>query len=242
MHFGCSADPVAAADASLDRLDSAPRPDSRPSPDAQLDDPCDAVVDLFPTPINDESSLFDDEDDGALEVQFKAPFTFSFYDTTYSSVFLNSNGGMTFGAGDTQYEPPASLVTNPGIAVFWGDMRAALAVQREDQMTYQACNDRFIVNYTRLQDVTNIDFDNSAEVTLFPNGSVTIAYGSVLSTGLLVGIFDGTHSDDRTVLIDDSFPDYPALGTGVLMFDSFRDGGGQHGGRLSEKVIEFKVP
>ena len=46
----------------------------------------------------------------------------------------------------------------------------------------------------------------------------------------------------RSVLIDDSFPDYPSLGTGVLMFDSFREGGGQHGGRLSDKVIEFKVP
>src|SRR5687768_4883155 len=90
--------------------DGPPIPDATPPidgpPDADTTDAdttdadpsaCDAVVDLFPVPVSEATSPFDTIDDSTLQVTFTLGFDFPFYGQTHTSVFLNSNGGLTFG-------------------------------------------------------------------------------------------------------------------------------------------------
>lgn len=64
-------------------------------------------------------------DDAALSVAL--PFTFNFYGDSYNSLFVSSNGLLTFGSGNTQFTN-ADLTTSPAqaaIAPFWDDLHMA---------------------------------------------------------------------------------------------------------------------
>jgi hypothetical protein len=202
---------------------------------------CNAVINLFPTPVSDATTAFPDVDDSFLQVNFAAGFQFSFYGTQYSSVFLNTNGGMTFLAGQGDYDLAAADVMSPGIAVFWGDMDAGqttASTARANQMTYEACSDRFIVRYTQLEDNDNAAWNNTATATLEANGRITIVYGTVLSQDILAGVFNGTHTDDRYVAVQNSYTGYASNGTGTILFDDWGPGP-THTGQLSNRTIVF---
>lgn len=202
---------------------------------------CAAVVNLFPTPVNDATSPFAGIDDADLLVTFASGFQFSFYGDQYSGVYLNSNGGMTFGAGESEYDIAADDVLAPGIAVFWGDMDAGAttaSTARANQMTYEACEDRFIVRYTQFQDNDEDTWNNTATVTLVANGKITIQYGTVLSQDILAGVFDGTHTDDDYVTVQSSYSGYSTSGTGTILFDDWGPGP-THTGQLSNQTIVF---
>jgi hypothetical protein len=206
-----------------------------------LDGVCAAVVNLFPTPVNEVTSPFAAIDDASLLVPFAAGFQFSFYGTQYSDIYLNTNGGMTFGAGEDEYDIAAADVVTPGIAVFWGDMDAgddSVATARANQMTYEACEDRFIVRYTQFQDNDNDTWNNTATATLEANGKITIQYGTVLSQDILAGIFDGSHTGDDYVTVQSSYSGYSTSGTGTILFDDWGTGP-THTGQLSNQTIIF---
>jgi hypothetical protein len=214
--------------------------DDKPSaPQATCADP----VDMFPVPVSDTTSPFPGVDDVFLEVPFTEGFTFTFYGTTYSSVFLNSNAGLTFGAGTTSYDIAATEVTSPGIAVFWGDMDAGeyTAETRANQFVYRQCEDRFEVTYTDFQDNDEETWNNTATITLYANGTVKIAYGDVASTDILVGIFDGTHASDQRLGVQATYANYPASGSGIILFDG-HGVGPDHAGELSGQTIRFNAP
>jgi hypothetical protein len=206
-----------------------------------VDGICAAIVDLFPTPVSDATSPFNGIDDADLLVTFATGFQFSFYGDPYSGVYLNTNGGMTFGTGESEYDVAATDVLYPGIAVFWGDLDAgddAVAAARANQMTYEACEDRFIVRYTQLQDNDNDTWNNTATVTLEESGRITIQYGTVLSQDILVGVFDGTHTDNDYVAVQNSYSGYSTSGTGTILFDDWGPGP-THTGQLSNRTIVF---
>jgi len=198
------------------------------------------VVDLFPTPITSDASLFSGVDDSYLEVGFTGGFTFDFYGSTYSSVFLNTNGGLTFGAGDGEYDLQSVDISEPGIAVFWGDMGAFAygAEERANQMTYEQLSDRFVVTYTKFQDLDE-DWNNTATLTLFDDGTTVIDYGDVQSEDILIGIFDGTHVDDRHDLgIRSIYYDYGSLGSGIIL-NEYGHGDEAYEGALNFTTVTF---
>jgi hypothetical protein len=208
--------------------------------DGPLDLPsfCGNVTNLFPTPVGNANTPFLDSDDAFLEVDFAAGFEFSFYGASYTSVFLNTNGGMTFGGGDADYEIAASAVTVPAIATFWGDLDAGSAPSRAGQMTYEACADRFIVRYNQIQDFDEDALHNTAVVTLEESGKITIEYGAVLSQDILAGIFDGTHADDDSVAVADSYTGYATGSTGKVLFNGWGNGP-MHTGQLTNRTIVY---
>src|SRR5262245_27796070 len=61
------------------------------------------------------------QDDTAVSVPL--PFTFRFFDTDYTSLFVSSNGLLTFGSANTAFTN-ADLTNTPNeaaIAAFWDD-------------------------------------------------------------------------------------------------------------------------
>jgi len=201
---------------------------------------CLAAVNLFPTPVSDASSAFPDVDDSYLFVSFRPSFSFSFYGTTYSSVYLNSNGGMTFGGGDGNYDVAASEVSLPGIAVFWGDLDAGEygGATRANQMKYQACAAGFVVTYAQLQDNDTDTWNNTATVTLAANGKITVQYGAVLSQDILVGVWNGTHADDKHLAFTTTINNYSTNGTGSILFDDWGPGPTQSG-QLNNATVTY---
>jgi hypothetical protein len=185
--------------------------------------------------------LFGEVDDDYLEVDFASGFQFSFYGMQYSSVFLNTNGGLTFGTGESDYDLAADEVLYPGIAVFWGDLDAEeySGATRANQMKYRACADRFVVTYTQLQDNDEETWNNTATVTLEASGKITIVYGTVLSEDILVGVFDGTHTDDRYVTVQNSYAAYSTTGTGTILFDDIGPGPSNTTGALNGRTVTF---
>ncbi len=203
---------------------------------------CGEPVDLFPVPVSDDTTLFPSVDDDFLEVSFTEGFTFPFYDTTYDSIFLNTNGGFTFGSGDKRFDVAATEVTQPGVAIFWGDMCASCfeAYLRPHQMVYQQFADRFVIAYSQFQDYDVEAWHNTATVTLYSTGTIVIEYGEVLSEDILVAVFDGTHTDDKYLPLQTIYEDYQSTGTGIILFDYWGEGPG-HEGELSGRTITFKT-
>lgn len=202
-----------------------------------------ASVDLFPTPVSSSTTLFPAitaryaVDDSYLEVPFSMGFTFKFFGNTYNSLSLNTNGGITFGSGNADWSLAAGDVRQPGIAVFWGDMHAGAAPNRAYQMTYEQFTDRFVVRFTQIQDHDNADWNNTATVTLYPEGTIIIQYGDVLSRDILAGVFDGSHLRDQYLSVQNTY-DLAAIGTGVILFDDSGKGPA-HNGELNNRTLTF---
>jgi len=174
-------------------------------------------------------------------VPFELGFTFQFYGSTYDTAYLNTNGGLTFVSESASYDVAAVEVSQPGIAVFWGDMDAGDqgADTRPNQMSYQQCSDHFQITYASLQDNDDGSANNSATLSLHPDGTIDVTYGEVLSQDILVGLFDGSHSDDRYLSVQATYSSYATTGTGIILFDSFGSGPSHTGNELTGQTLHF---
>ncbi len=105
-------------------------------------------------------------------------------------------------------------------------------------MKYQVCADRFVVRYQQLQDWDEPTWNNSATVTLSADGTITVAYGSVLSQDILVGVFDGTHANDQYVAVQGIYAGYSTVATGTILFDAWGQGPG-HVSQLTNRSITY---
>jgi hypothetical protein len=213
---------------------------SSPPPAGDGCGPFGAYVDAFPVPVSDDTSVFDDVDDDALVVPFGAGFTFPFYGGDYDEVYVNTNGGMTFGAGFDSYDVSAADVEAPGIAIFWGDMDAGeyAGETRANQLRWRQSAACFQVAYQQLQDNDSETWVNSATITLYDTGKIVVEYGTVGSEDILVGVFDGTHVDDSYPALGASF-DMSASGTGIILFDYWDAGPDHDGGELTNATITY---
>jgi gliding motility-associated-like protein len=85
--------------------------------------PCDLISSpTFADPWGGDVNF--DDFPPAGEFQVPIPFTFCFYDQTYTSLYINNNGNITFGAGYNTFTAagfPDNFVP-PMIAPFWGDV------------------------------------------------------------------------------------------------------------------------
>ena len=198
------------------------------------------IVQLIPDPTDASSSPFPSIDDSSTALDLG--FTMTFYGQSYDQIYLNTNGGMTFGAGNDNYDVAASAISQPGIAVFWGDMDAGQYAESEvrtDQMAYQRFADKFVIYYDNYQDNDDDAWENTATVTLFPNGTIRFDYGTVGSEDILVGVFDGTHTSDQNVTVQGEYNNYTAT-SGTLIFDYWETGGTLHTGQLNGQTITFR--
>jgi hypothetical protein len=93
---------------------------SRPQPRTpQLEIPRDGTFSLVP--FSGYTSPYRNDDGSSDSISL--PFTFSFYGTPYTSLYINNNGNVSFGASYYQYSPvgfPSSSYVM--IAPFWADV------------------------------------------------------------------------------------------------------------------------
>ena len=76
---------------------------------------------VFSTTSKDAGS----NDDGSIAVDITSVFGgggIEFYDTSYTDIYVNSNGNISFGAANTAYDPNLGGTGTPVIAPFWADV------------------------------------------------------------------------------------------------------------------------
>ncbi|MGH8495991.1 MAG: pre-peptidase C-terminal domain-containing protein [Gammaproteobacteria bacterium] len=152
-------------------------------------------------------------DDTSAEVPL--PFSFPFQGSSFSSVFVNSNGNLTFGSGDGDFtETVGELLSDqPRIAPLWDDLSpnaGGLVVVGSDATS-------LTVTFDGVPQFFNSD-DNTFSVTLRDDGTVEMSYASVGSADNIVGVTEGGGAADPGPSDLSSSPTWPVTGTTYEQF------------------------
>ncbi len=116
------------------------------------------------------------------------PFTFPFCGVDHNSVFVGSNGYVTFGKGDTDFFGTLDEFRDvpPRIAPLWLD----LSPNQGGTVTVEVVAGDFVVTWDGVP-VHNTGNSNTLALTLRPDGTFRFDYVSLDAAGGLVGISPG---------------------------------------------------
>gem|GEM_PF-1526423 len=126
------------------------------------------------------------------------PFPFVFYGRTYNSLFVGTNGYLTFNSGDSTYtETIPAFNTLPRIAAFFDDLygRGQGGVYVNDQLP-----GRFVVTHVNVQHYS-YGGSNTLQMIVFADGHIQFGYRGItaLTTGSITGITPGPSSPFQAV-------------------------------------------
>ncbi len=129
------------------------------------------------------------------------PFSFPFYGASYDRIFLNSDGNLTFGAGDNATSDRSlgrMTAGPPRIAGFFEDLDPSAG--GEVRVTSQA--GLFAVSWVSVREYssTNTGARNTFQIVLYPDGRIVLAYQTVNTTSAVVGIAPGGVQGGTTVV------------------------------------------
>jgi uncharacterized protein (TIGR03437 family) len=141
------------------------------------------------------------EDDDSREVPIG--FSFPFYGRTYSTLFVNSDGNLTFGSGDSaslSRDLARFLTGAPRVAPFFSDLNPADG----GRLSYLAEPGRFVVTWQNVPECCAPPAQpySTIQVTLLPDGGILFAYGMVLTETAVVGISPGGYTADSGRIVD----------------------------------------
>jgi hypothetical protein len=125
-------------------------------------------------------------DDASVEVPL--PFAFPFQGSDWSSVFVNSNGNLTFGSGDGDFSESVAelLADQPRIAPLWDD----LSPNNGGSVSVAFGTTSVTVHFVDVPEFIATGA-NTFSITLGADGSIGIDYGAVSALDALVGVTEG---------------------------------------------------
>jgi hypothetical protein len=132
--------------------------------------------------------LGDDDSENVL-----LPFSFPFLGSSYSGVFVNSDGNITLGSGDSESTPrdAARLIGGPPrIAPLLNDLNPETA----GQVTARVDADRAVITWTEVPEFGTTNA-NTFQVTLQSNGTITFAYSRIETAfgAMVIGVAEGNN-------------------------------------------------
>ena len=142
---------------------------------------------LNPSP-GASSSLGDDD---SREVVLG--FAFPYFGKTYTSVFINSDGNLTFVRGDaasTERSLARFLAGPPRIAPYFADLDPSVG----GRVSYFASPARFVVTWNQVPDFASSGSGplETFQVALTPDGRIQVAYNGIRGQTAVVGISPGS--------------------------------------------------
>ena len=147
-------------------------------------------------------------DDDSAEVAL--PFSFPFQGASYDSVFVNSNGNLTFGSGDANFfaNVPDLLSGPPRIAPLWDDLSP-----NEAGLIYVS-SDATSATVT-FENVPEFFFggNNTFNVRLQEDGTIEVSYDNLDSPDNIVGVTEGGGVADPGPSDLSGSPTWPGSGT-----------------------------
>ncbi|MBT8056936.1 MAG: pre-peptidase C-terminal domain-containing protein [Gammaproteobacteria bacterium] len=165
-------------------------------------------------------------DDDSIEVPLG--FEFPFNGGAFSSVFVNSNGNLTFGSGSTDFsESVGELLSGPPrIAPLWDD----LAPNQGGSVSLELDSGSATVIFENVPEFFALT-GNTFMVTLRADGSFTVEYGALAATDGLAGSTEGGGAADPGETDLSASGLFPAAGTTYEQFSGDND--------LSGAILEF---
>jgi hypothetical protein len=120
-------------------------------------------------------------------------FSFPFNGADYTSVFVNSNGNLTFGSGDPDFSEsvPEFLGEQPRIAPLWDDLNPSAA----GLIIADGDGSSMTVTFSGVPEFPATG-SNTFSVTMLGTGDVVITYGGVTATDGLAGVTEGGGAAD----------------------------------------------
>jgi uncharacterized protein (TIGR03437 family) len=130
-------------------------------------------------------------DDDTREVDL--PFPFRFYGTAYTKLHINSDGNLTFGAGDVDTSARSLGRFNAGpprIAGLFADLDPSASGEGVRILRSPA---RFTVTWLRVREYSDFGFGQpqTFQITLTPDGAVTLSWAQVNIANAVIGITPG---------------------------------------------------
>lgn len=125
-------------------------------------------------------------DDDAREVIFPETFRFPFFGSSYASVFINSDGNITFAQSDTASTPRDLERFNggpPRIGGFFADLDPSTG---RGGVFFNARSDRFVITWSRVREFEGVT-ENSFQIVLFADGAFELVYGGISANSGIVG-------------------------------------------------------
>jgi len=123
--------------------------------------------------------------------QVKLPFRFSFFGNAYNDVWVNSDGNLTFGAGDSESATKTvGLLTGgpPRIALLFTDLDPT----RSQRGVYVLAEPtRFIVTWLNVPEFGTGRVPMTFQLRLYPDGRIEYAYQNANPRDAVVGISPG---------------------------------------------------
>jgi hypothetical protein len=131
-------------------------------------------------------------DDNSVEVSFG--FTFPFQGGSYTSAFVNSNGNVTFGAGDSDFSEslPELLGNAPRIAPLWDD----LSPNNAGLVVFNEGDDCVEISFLDVPEFTTTGA-NTFSVVFDADGNVNLDYGPISAVDGLAGVTEGGGAADN---------------------------------------------
>lgn len=162
-------------------------------------------------------------DDDSVEVDFPDGFRFPFGDRTYDSVFVNSNGNLTFGQGDLFLGGLFGLLLGPPrIAALFTDLDPS-AAEGENGVYVSLLEGRVRVTWLAVPEFSTTN-SNTVQVTLYETGRVNVAFGDVDALDPVVGVAPIESMDLMDLLqvdFDEELPIAPHRGVIAQQFTDF---------------------
>jgi hypothetical protein len=147
-------------------------------------------------------------DDDSAEVALG--FDFPFQGGVYNSVFVNSNGNLTFGSGDSDFSESVSEFLNdqPRIAPLWDD----LSPNQGGQVAVEFGAGEATIIFDDVPEFLSSS-GNTFMVTLRSDGSYSIEYGVISASDGLAGTTEGGGAADPGETDLSAGGPFPATGT-----------------------------
>ena len=110
-----------------------------------------------------------------------------FYGTSYDSLYIGSNGYITFVSGDTQYiESIENHFRLPRISALFDDLDPSAG----GRVSYEQLNDSIVVTFQNVPE-TGLASTNSFQIELFTSGKIRITWLGIWAGDGLVGLSEG---------------------------------------------------
>jgi hypothetical protein len=137
-------------------------------------------------------------DDDFELISFQGGSQFNFYGEDYSSVYVGSNGYLTFGSGTTAYTESLSEHFNRArISGLFDDLNPSTG----GTVSWKQTPDRVAVTWNDVSQYSNSD-SNNFQIEMFFDGRVAISHLSVQSGDAIVGLSAGNGVDPAFVASD----------------------------------------
>jgi len=153
-----------------------------------IDQDCDGVLDEA---VDDAYAL---DDDGSVLIGLCGGTVFPFCGTDHTTVYVQSNGRLTFGFDDTDHTENVNDFTGDQLAFGWTDLNPALNQAGSITITEDAAAGLVDIVFADVPEAGDASLLNSFTVTLWDDGTSSIIYGTNSMQDGLVGFScgDGT--------------------------------------------------